>query len=151
MLDADTVVAECSLRTVSASLSRCSWAVHSASRISMTGWSQWHGGLLKAAGCALLNPKPWVFRFMKLRLDRVLKLELTGLSRQEVFQSGGPVPDFTPPEKWTAPYSPYRKGASVRTPFASQAAILVNIINERIQCSGPSTAPGCLLQSLSSR
>ena len=75
---------------------------------------------------------------MKLRLDRVLKLELTGLSRQEVFQSGGPVPDFTPPEKWTAPYSPYRKGASVRTPFASQAAILNFITNQRIQCSGPS-------------
>lgn len=56
---------------------------------------------------------------MKLRLDRVLKLELTGLSRQEVFQSGGPVPDFTPPEKWTAPYSPYRKGEQnpPQTPF----------------------------------
>ena len=60
---------------------------------------------------------------MKLRLDRVLKLELTGLSRQEVFQSGGPVPDFTPPEKWTAPYSPYRKGASVGSLFVSRAAI----------------------------
>lgn len=51
------------------------------------------------------------YRFMKLRLDRVLKLELTGLTRQEVFKSLGPVPEFTPPEKWTAPYSPYRKGA----------------------------------------
>lgn len=48
---------------------------------------------------------------MKLRLDRVLKLELTGMDRQQVFRSGGPVPEFTPPEKWTAPYSPYRKGA----------------------------------------
>lgn len=47
---------------------------------------------------------------MKLRLDRVLKLELTGLSKEAVLQSDGPVPEFTPPEKWTAPYSPYRKG-----------------------------------------
>ena len=27
-----------------------------------------------------------------------------------MFSSGGPVPDFKPPEKWTAPYSPYAYG-----------------------------------------
>mmetsp|Transcript_15605 Transcript_15605/g.47086 ORF Transcript_15605/g.47086 Transcript_15605/m.47086 type:complete len:224 (+) Transcript_15605:211-882(+) len=61
--------------------------------------------------CAALvsTDQQWI-TFMKLRLDRVLKLELTGLTRQEVFKSLGPVPEFTPPEKWTAPYSPYRKG-----------------------------------------
>ena len=47
---------------------------------------------------------------MKLRLDRVLKLQLTGVDRAAVFKSNGPVPDFKPPEKWTAPYSPYAKG-----------------------------------------
>ena len=29
---------------------------------------------------------------------------------QQVFSSGGPVPEFQPPEKWTAPYSPYAYG-----------------------------------------
>ena len=88
--------------------------------------------------CAPLNPKHSDNRFMKLRLDRVLKLELTGLSRQEVFQSGGPVPDFTPPEKWTAPYSPYRKGAFVASPLASRAAILRFYTEQRVRCTGPS-------------
>lgn len=61
--------------------------------------------------CAALvsTDRQWI-TFMKLRLDRVLKLELTGLDRKAVFQSNGPVPEFTPPEKWTAPYSPYRQG-----------------------------------------
>ena len=83
----------------------------------------------------MLNPNHSKFRFMKLRLDRVLKLELTGLSRQEVFQSGGPVPDFTPPEKWTAPYSPYRKGASIRSLLASWAAALHSVTHHRIRCT----------------
>lgn len=48
---------------------------------------------------------------MKLRLDRVLKLELTGLERSEVFKSNAPVPKFTPPTpKYSSPYSSYAYG-----------------------------------------
>ena len=49
---------------------------------------------------------------MKLRLDRVLKLELGELPPEDVLVSGGPVPDFPPLDmsKWTAPYSPYKPG-----------------------------------------
>ena len=28
----------------------------------------------------------------------------------QVFSTGGPVPEFQPPDKWTAPYSPYAYG-----------------------------------------
>ena len=50
-------------------------------------------------------------RFMKLRLDRVLKLELVGLSRTEVFKSNGPVPKFTQPTpKCSSPYPSYAYG-----------------------------------------
>ncbi len=54
----------------------------------------------------LLRP----FRFMKLRLDRVLKIELAGMPEEEVLQSGGKVPEFAPPQRWTAPYSAYAPG-----------------------------------------
>jgi hypothetical protein len=47
---------------------------------------------------------------MKLRLDRVLELELDGMSNEEVFKSLGPVPEFKPPAVWTAPYPPYAYG-----------------------------------------
>lgn len=50
-------------------------------------------------------------RFMKLRLDRVLKLELAGLKRAEVFKSNGPVPKFTQPTpKYSSPYPSYAYG-----------------------------------------
>ena len=50
--------------------------------------------------------------FMKLRLDRVLRLELGEQQLQDVLSSGGPVPKFEPLDKgkWTAPYPPYRPG-----------------------------------------
>ena len=51
-------------------------------------------------------------RFMKLRLDRVLKAELSGLSKEEALRSTGDLPDYGPldKDKWTAPYQPYRPG-----------------------------------------
>ena len=47
---------------------------------------------------------------MKLRLDRVLKLDLGALSLEEAATSTQPVPEFKAPEKWTAPYTPYASG-----------------------------------------
>ena len=47
---------------------------------------------------------------MKLRLDRVLLLELGQMEPSDVFKSGGSVPEFKKPEKWTAPYAPYAPG-----------------------------------------
>lgn len=51
-------------------------------------------------------------RFMKLRLDRVLKLELGELTPEQALDSGAPPPEFPPLDrtKWTAPYSPYKPG-----------------------------------------
>lgn len=53
--------------------------------------------------------KQWI-TFMKLRLDRVLKCDLTGLSRDEVLAMGEALPEFKKPEKWTAPYAMYTPG-----------------------------------------
>jgi hypothetical protein len=47
---------------------------------------------------------------MKLRLDRVLKIELADLSEEEVLQAGEALPEFTFPGKWTAPYAAYAPG-----------------------------------------
>ena len=50
---------------------------------------------------------------MKLRLDRVLRLDLGSKSLAEVMDSEGPVPSYQPLDrqgKWTAPYPPYRPG-----------------------------------------
>jgi hypothetical protein len=45
---------------------------------------------------------------MKVRLDRVLKVELTGMSEAEVLAMGEALPDaFKKPDKWTAPYGAY--------------------------------------------
>ena len=50
--------------------------------------------------------------FMKLRLDRVLRLDLGEMTREEVTKSVGKVPEYgaLDKSKWTAPYSPYRPG-----------------------------------------
>lgn len=53
--------------------------------------------------------KEWMI-FMKLRLDRVLKIDLGKMSIDEATKSTAPVPEFKPPEKWTAPYAPYAPG-----------------------------------------
>jgi hypothetical protein len=47
---------------------------------------------------------------MKLRLDRVLRINLGAISEDEALAIGGMVPEFKRPEKWTAPYSPYTPG-----------------------------------------
>ena len=47
---------------------------------------------------------------MKLRLDRVLKLNLGSISVEEATKSLGPVPEFPPYENWIAPYAPYAHG-----------------------------------------
>lgn len=50
---------------------------------------------------------------MKLRLDRVLRLELGEQSLDDVLKSTAPVPKYEPLDrkgKWTAPYPPYRPG-----------------------------------------
>ena len=55
----------------------------------------------------------WVLcRFMKLRLDRVMKLELGELTPEKALEAGAPYPEFPPLDrtKWTAPYSPYKPG-----------------------------------------
>jgi hypothetical protein len=47
---------------------------------------------------------------MKLRLDRVLKLDLGRMGIDEATKSDAPLPTFTPPAVWRAPYSPYEYG-----------------------------------------
>jgi hypothetical protein len=51
---------------------------------------------------------------MKLRMDRVLKGELTG-SMADVTASTGPAPTFPKPASWTAPYNKYSAGALTLT------------------------------------
>lgn len=57
----------------------------------------------------------WI-KFMKLRLDRVLEVELGEMTPVEALASAGPPPDFAPLDRspkageWTAPYSPYKPG-----------------------------------------
>ena len=53
---------------------------------------------------------PLLLSFMKLRLDRVMKLELAGLSADEALAAGAPLPEFPRPAKWTAPYPAYTPG-----------------------------------------
>lgn len=53
--------------------------------------------------------KNWIV-FMKLRLDRVLRIDLAGMPEAEVLAVGGAVPEFKPPAKWTAPYPMYAPG-----------------------------------------
>eukprot|EP00983_Pelagomonas_calceolata_P063016 1147544-Pelagomonas_calceolata.AAC.2 len=49
-------------------------------------------------------------RFMKLRLDRVLRFDLGPIADSEALAVGGKVPEFKKPEKWTAPYPGYTPG-----------------------------------------
>eukprot|EP00887_Chlorella_sp_A99_P002509 scaffold6.g2509.t1 len=59
---------------------------------------------------ALLSPdKAWM-TFMKVRLDRVLWVDLGELTVDEAAKSTAEVPKFPPPEKWIAPYAPYAWG-----------------------------------------
>ncbi len=63
---------------------------------------------LRAALTPTLVPVP-PRRYCKLRLDRVLKGELSG-SLADVTASKGPVPPFAKPASWTAPYNKYAQG-----------------------------------------
>lgn len=49
---------------------------------------------------------------MKLRLDRVLKVELVGMSEKEALAAGEKldVSKMKMPAKWTAPYGAYSAG-----------------------------------------
>ncbi len=49
-------------------------------------------------------------RFMKLRLDRVLRFDLGDMPAQEALAVGGTLPEFKPSGKWTAPYARYTPG-----------------------------------------
>ena len=51
-----------------------------------------------------------LYRFMKLRLDRVLRIDLGAIAQEEALAAGGKVPEFKKPAKWTAPYTPYTQG-----------------------------------------
>ena len=53
--------------------------------------------------------KKWV-TFMRVRLDRVLQLDLSGVPEAEVLAAGAALPEFKKPAKWTAPYPPYSAG-----------------------------------------
>ena len=55
-------------------------------------------------------PPPRCCRFMKLRLDRVLQIDVGPLTIDEATTSTAAVPEFKPLEKWTAPYPPYAYG-----------------------------------------
>jgi len=68
---------------------------------------------------ALISTDATWITFMKLRLDRVLRLDPpTELTPEEALKCGAPVPDFESLDrslsqegkKWTAPYSPYKPG-----------------------------------------
>ncbi|KAL4421740.1 hypothetical protein ABPG77_002356 [Micractinium sp. CCAP 211/92] len=65
---------------------------------------------IRRPAVALLCPdKNWM-TFMRLRLDRVIQVQLKDMTAEEVATSTQPVPKFPPPAKWTAPYKPYAWG-----------------------------------------
>ena len=60
---------------------------------------------------ALVSTDATWITFMKLRLDRVLRIDLGAVEATEALAVGGEVPEsFKKPEKWTAPYTPYSDG-----------------------------------------
>lgn len=59
---------------------------------------------------ALVSTNQMWITFMKLRLDRVLKLDLGEISKEDALKSAGALKDFKTPEKWTAPYGRYAYG-----------------------------------------
>ncbi|KAG2483982.1 hypothetical protein HYH03_017149 [Edaphochlamys debaryana] len=65
---------------------------------------------VKRPSVALIGTDAMWITFMKLRLDRVLKVELKGMSDKDALASAGPIPDFKPSGKWTAPYARYTPG-----------------------------------------
>lgn len=66
--------------------------------------------MVKRPCVALISTDETWITFMKLRLDRVLRINLGAVSQEEALAVGGEIPEFKQPEKWTAPYPPYSKG-----------------------------------------
>jgi len=70
---------------------------------------------VKRPAVALVSTdKVWI-TFMKLRLDRVLKVDVGSLTPADAIKSTQPVPAFAPLDRaeaspWTAPYPPYKPG-----------------------------------------
>lgn len=62
----------------------------------------------KPAVALVSTDKTWI-TFMKLRLDRVLKLDVGPMTIDEATKSTAEVPEFKS-ETWRAPYTPYSKG-----------------------------------------
>jgi hypothetical protein len=58
----------------------------------------------------LPRPRATLCSFMKLRLDRVLKIDLSALPEDEVLTCGEALPEFKPPAVWKAPYPMYTPG-----------------------------------------
>eukprot|EP00873_Tetraselmis_striata_P041350 jgi/Tetstr1/461614/TSEL_006714.t1 len=70
---------------------------------------------IRRPAVALVSTDHVWMAFMKLRLDRVLKADLKGMSDEEIFKSASnyELPPFEKPlgeENWTAPYTPYEQG-----------------------------------------
>lgn len=62
----------------------------------------------KPAVALVATDKTWIV-FMKLRLDRVLQLDLGEMTAEEVTQSMGDIPEFKNPMP-PMPYAPYAHG-----------------------------------------
>ena len=73
---------------------------------------------VKRPAVALVSTDATWITFMKLRLDRVLRVDPGLLTPEEALRCGAPVPEFKPLDrsldeegkKWTAPHSPYKPG-----------------------------------------
>ena len=71
---------------------------------------------VKRPAVALISTDATWITFMKLRLDRVLRVDPGELTPEEALRCGSPVPEFAPLDRspdagrWTAPYSPYKPG-----------------------------------------
>ena len=61
--------------------------------------------------CAALisSDETWI-TFMKLRIDKVRLVELGQCAPEEALKSSRDIPDFSKPERWTAPYLQYSPG-----------------------------------------
>lgn len=59
---------------------------------------------------ALVSTDEMWITFMKLRLDRVLRIDLGAVEAGDALAVGGEVVSFKKPEKWTAPYPAYSEG-----------------------------------------
>ncbi len=68
------------------------------------------GKQVRRPAIALVSTDKTWMTFMKLRLDRVLKLDLPAMSLEDATKNTAAVPNFGPVKNWTAPYPPYAPG-----------------------------------------